>query len=124
MDYQEFLTQVVEQGIEGARKDYNHDSDKFKGAIQGFEACRGKSPTELAELLNAARTSQQDAFQRQDEHYWYFRCYEAEVEWTCNCVSAMLANEGLPPIILTTARGMMQAARIIGQKGSQWGRVK
>lgn len=108
-----FLEEVISQGIAGAKADYK-PSDKLKGSIAGFEACRGKNIPELTELLSAARIATWDARQREASDYWWFRCYECEVEWVCNCVSACLLNQGLPTIVPPTARGVMQAARIVG----------
>ena len=48
------------------------------------------------------------------EDYWKARYFSIQVEFVCNTVSAMLANEGLPTIIAPTLRGAMNAARIIG----------
>lgn len=126
MTYAEFLKKVVDEGIEGARRDYGSGSDrheaKLAGSIEGFEACRGKSPTEIAGLLAEARKRTREAFNRANEgeissnRYWRIRCREAEIEWTANVVSAMLVNQGLPYIVPPTARAVMQAARIVGVK--------
>ena len=45
--------------------------------------------------------------------YWRQRCKEAEVEWVCNVVSAMLSANGMAPIpgIYITARGVLAASR-------------
>jgi hypothetical protein len=61
-----------------------------------------------------ARTRQKMAEQASD--YWYWRCYQLEVEWVANVLSAILNAQGLPIIATVTARGMMKAAEIIGVK--------
>jgi hypothetical protein len=45
--------------------------------------------------------------------YWRQRCKEAEVEWVCNVVSALMGANGMPPIpgVHVTARGLMAASR-------------
>ena len=51
------------------------------------------------------------------DNYWWFRCFQLEVEWVCNVVSAMLMNEGHhTPLLswLPTANGAMKAASIVG----------
>jgi hypothetical protein len=70
----------------------------------------------LAELLEAARHASQDARDRQDDKYWFYRCYEAEVEWVCNCVSVILHNHGMPVIIHPTSRAYLHMATILGVK--------
>jgi hypothetical protein len=112
--YLDFLTRVIDDGIAAATLDYKDDPDKLKGAVAGFEACRSKDPTALAQALADARTKTQDAYRDQAENYWETRCFEAEIEWTCNCVSAMLMNQGLTTIVPPTARGVMKAAEILG----------
>lgn len=114
MTHDDFLTQVINEGIAAARKDYANRPDKLNGAVAGFEACRDKNSQELKDLLEASLTAKKDARMRKATDYWWFVCYAAEVEWVCNCVSACLYNQGFPVIITPTARGMMQAAKIIG----------
>lgn len=118
MFYSDFLEQAINEGVAAAQKDYADPDSKQKldGSIAGFEACRGKSPMELGELLGAAKTATEDAFLNEREDYWWYRCYELEVEWTCNVVSAALHNQGIPVIIPPTCRGAMKAASIVGVK--------
>ena len=122
MEFNAFLARVIDDGIEAARRDYKRPEQKSKleGSIEGFEACRDKSPAELADLLQKAHVRAQTAYFRvnekeiSDEEYWKVRCFEAEVEWTCNCVSAILMNEGKPVIVNPTARGVLKAAEVVG----------
>jgi len=118
MDYMTFLSRVVDDGIEAARRDYEGKADKLKGSVEGFEACRGKSPAELAGLLQSSRKKSAEAQMERAENYWEIRCFELEVEWTCNVVSSALQNQGLPAIVTPTARGYMKAASILGVSGS------
>lgn len=118
MTYEEFLARVINEGIEAAKADYSKESDKLKleGALAGFEACKGKSPDGLGELRIATFKATQEAFRTQVRDYWHIRCYQAEVEWVCNVVSAMLNAEGLAMITYPTAKGIMKAADILGVK--------
>lgn len=130
-DYWMLLERVIGDGIEAVKRDYNRERDERKqaGAIAGFEACRGRLPTQLAALLAEARLDRgrahRDAHERrkggtkeeQDNvsaKYWYWRCRESEIEWVCNVVSAVLANQGLPVLVPPTYRGAMKAAEILG----------
>ncbi len=125
MNYHEFLDRVVNDGIEAAKKDYSRpdQESKLRGSIQGFEDCRGKSPTEIGEILKKADKRTFEASIRvhegeiSDQEYWAVRCRELEIEWVANVVSAMLMNQGLPVIVVPTARGAMKASEIVGVEG-------
>ena len=128
MTYEEFLDRIINDGIAAAKADYKRPAQKaqLEGSIAGFEACREKGPSDLALLLGKAQANTHTAFRRvnereiSDEEYWKIRCFEAEVEWTCNCVSALtLSGSPWPPIVTPTARGVMKAAEIVGVKGAK-----
>ena len=112
--YLDFLNCIINDGIEAATADYADDAQKREGAIAGFGACRNKQPAELQALLVGAGKAAVDAYITEADDYWRTKCYYFEVEWVCNCVSAMLCNEGQPTIIVPTARGFMKAAEIVG----------
>src|SRR6266850_5912543 len=116
MTYKEFLVEIIEQGIEAVNIDYINDELKRKGAIAGFEACRNKAPEDLLHILHTAQADTQNAFRSNDPEYWLHRCFEAEVEWVCNVVSAILVNQRKEPLVsyFPTALGCLQAARILG----------
>jgi hypothetical protein len=63
VNYGQFLTRVIGEGIAAAERDYTRpdQEQKLRGSIAGFEACYGKTPAQLAELLSAARTACADA---------------------------------------------------------------
>lgn len=117
--YEEFLEKLIERGIEGVRKDYDEDSPKFKGSKEGFEACRGLYPHDLKKLLDAAQRYRQKAqatpYPKSPEDYWYWRCRELEIGWVCNCVSALLVNSGMRPIVEPTSNGTVNAYRILSE---------
>lgn len=121
MNYNEFLEKVINDGIEAVKNDYKEGDNRREGSLKGFEECRGKSPEELYALLIEARKTANDKFfetQEDDkkavDEYWYLNSRAWEIEWVCNSVSAMLVNQGLPPLILPTCRGHLNAARILG----------
>ena len=125
MDYNKFLNKVIDNGIAAAKKDYTHKDQAalLRGSIAGFEACRGKTAAELAEILKEAKEDSFRAYlKRPDltdeelEESWEKRGYESEVGWVCNVVSALLANEGKQTIGTPTARGTMMAAKVVGVK--------
>lgn len=118
MDLGTFIDKVIEHGIVAAKADYTRPDEKrsLEGAIRGFEDCRGKSPAELRELLQEAnQAASKRMFAEDVTDYWYYRCRALEVEWVCNCVSAILINESQTPLtgFLPTCRGVMKAAEIL-----------
>jgi len=119
MNHDEFVTRLVDDGIASASRDPRLVAKprRLAGAVAGFEACRGKSPEDLLVLLGDARRDA-DAHRgaKDSESYWAARYYEVQVEWVCNCVSAVLLNQGLPPIVPPTARGLMRAAEVLGRR--------
>lgn len=117
MEYETYLDKVINDGIAAARVDYAERPAMLKGAVAGFEACRGLQPSALAALLKDRNQQTRAAFRDESlsrDQYWETRCFEAEVEWVCNCVSAVLMNQNLPMIVNPTARGMMKAAAVVG----------
>lgn len=130
MTYDDFLHKLINVGIEAARKSYGgdtqskekHRADKLAGSIDGFEACRGKQPNEIAALMADAKKKQHEAYIRvtekeiSDGEYWRIRCRGSEIGWVANCVSVLLVNQGLPPIEPPTARAVLTVSRIIGVK--------
>lgn len=118
MNYQYFLEQVINDGIEAAKSDYSgpKDKERLDGSIAGFEACRKKNPDELVDVFQKASEDMNQAYIEQKSNYWWYRCFQAEVEWVCNVVSAMLINEGHHTLIsyLPTSSGVMKASEIIG----------
>lgn len=117
MPYDEFLARLIDEGANAASASYAKDPPKRRGALAGFRACERKTPAQLAVLIEQARMATRDAYGGPIDDYWETRCYEAEVEWICNCVSAALTNMGLPVIVTPTARGVMKAASILGVAG-------
>jgi len=113
---------VIDEGIEAVRRDYTRadQKEKLEGSVAGFEGCRGLDQNELADLLTTARGwANKRALRAYDDaeagrSYWWHRCFELEVEWVCNVLSAALMNSGLPTIVPPTARGAMKAAQILG----------
>jgi len=122
--YEELLAKIIDAGIEAARADYGkrggeNTAEMLRGAIDGFEACRGKQPLELAGLWN--RAERQGHYARgggtpPEKGFWYWRAFGAEIEWIANVVSVGLQQQGLPAILpwLPTARGAIQYAKIVG----------
>ena len=109
----QFINRVVDDGIAAAKSDYGPGL-KLQGSIAGFEACRNiKSNDEMKDLLEASLIAVEDARNRHSKDYWWFRCYSAEVEWICDCISAAMVNAKLPPIMTPTARAVLKAAEIL-----------
>lgn len=112
-NFKQFVTKVVEEGIAGAKRDYQNQEMKLRGAVAGFAACVDKTGGELRELLFAAKSSRQQAYIEEDDNYWWYRCYEAEVEWVCNCVSVVLVSGGTTPLVEPTIKCTAHVKKIL-----------
>lgn len=118
VNYNEFLSRVIDDGIVAATADYK-SGPRLEGALAGFEACRGLQPAQLLQVWrNAAGKTSVLYFDASDDEYKRAQCFEAEVEWVCNCASAVLQNEGRPPVLghLPTARAVIKVAEILGTR--------
>lgn len=115
MNYGEFLSIVIEDGLMAAKDDYSEPKDKMRldGAVVGFEACRGKSPDELEKVLSDARTEVANAFTEDSPAYWFWRSKEGEIEWVCNVVGAALRMQIGGAFV--TSRGVMKAAEVLAK---------
>ena len=123
--YDQLLDRIIAEGIAEVREAYADPKEHHKrdGAIEGFEACRGKSPADLVELLSAAEKIAEQI--KRDHHvpsfgdatdYWRQRYKVLQIEFVCNVVSVGLVTSGQPPLrmYLPTARGAMKYAEIVG----------
>ena len=119
MNYSDFLDRVIEEGRQVAIADYTkpRDADRLRGSLEGFDACRGRLPHELGEILEKAHRKMIAAFGQGTDNYWRINSKEAEIEWVCNVVSAMLVAQGLRPIVPPTANGGLKAAAILNGEG-------
>lgn len=117
ISYEQFLNRIIEDGIKAAKADYTTigNKDKLDGSLLGFEQCRGKNLEELADLLASSHAVER-AVSSITGSSPFLRCQVLEIEWVCNCVSAMLMNQKLPTIIEPTCRGVIKAAEVLGVK--------
>src|SRR6185369_12703287 len=112
MQYLAFLEVLINDGIIAVKKDYANRRDKLEGAIAGFEVCRNKQPKDLKEIYNEIT----EYVNLEDkENYWWFRCYQAEVEWVCDVLSAFLISQSQPVLFskFPTNVGIKKAREII-----------
>lgn len=124
MTLNDALNQIIDDGIEAARADYTKPDQRLQleGSIQGFEECRGKTPSQIAALIDEANA--RDFEQARDvnerggpaEQYWFWRCRTLEIEWVANVLGNVMLANNIEPLSrrLLTYRGAMKAAEIIG----------
>ena len=116
--YRQFLEEVIHDGMIAARSDYDPDkkASELEGSLQGFEACKGKTPEEIYELYLGANKQSLNAYREEIERgeYWRIRCRALEIEWVLNVVSALRHLFLEPPLIPVTARGMVKAIEVRG----------
>lgn len=127
MIYEALLDRIIADGIAEVREAYGDPKDHHKrdGAIDGFEACRKKSPAELAALWShaeqAAAQIRAASSEAEVHAYWRQRYKTLQIEWVCNVVSVGLVNSGQPALLshLPTARGAMKYAAIVGVRDAE-----
>ena len=120
LTYQQLLARIIDDGIAEVREVYADPEEHHKrdGAIEGFEACRGKAPSELLELWRAVEDQAHQA--RGDaKDYWRQRYKALQVEFVINVISAGLGRPLLAH--LPTARGVLKYAAIAGVRGDDAG---
>lgn len=131
--YDQLLERVIADGLAEVHIAYADPKEHHKrdGAIEGFEACRGKTPSELLELWAEAerqgqqifrnRSGTEDASELNARDYWRQRYKALQIEWVCNVISVGLTQAGMPPLLghLPTARGAMKYAEIVGVRGGE-----
>lgn len=120
MTYREFVVRIITEGVEACERAAFEEpsSPRVAGALSGLEACLGcQSAPELGVLLAFAR-NKQTAVVREPvpdaDQCVFAQGFTHEVEWICNCVSALLLNEGLQPLITPTSRGIMKCSELLG----------
>jgi hypothetical protein len=123
--YDQLLDRIITDGIAEVRVAYADPKDHHKrdGAIEGFEACRGKTPAEITVLWTAAekecakiRAESSDGDDSHLRRYWRARYKALQIEFVCNVVSVGLVNSGQPPLLshLPTYRGAVKYTKIVG----------
>lgn len=118
MRFQDFLRRVIEESIKNCKEDFARRTATYKtelpASVAGLEACRDKSPPQLAQLLERARKVNQIAYRQQTDinRYWQVTAFMAEVEWVCNVVSVVLINQGIAYLVPPTTSAVILASRI------------
>jgi hypothetical protein len=116
MPYVDFLNAIIDDGQDEVRTEYLRPDQSMKreGALDGFEACRAQQTDQLLTIHRYATERTQWARVERRADYWYWRLYEAQVEWVLNVISAALYANGGTPLIQPTARGLNKAIQILG----------
>ena len=127
MTYEQLLDRIISDGLTEVHEAYNtpEDCHKRDGAIEGFEACRNKTPPELVALWT---TTEEETRQiraacrenrREQQDYWRIRYKELQIEFVCNVISVGLTSSGQAPLLphLPTLRGARKYTEIVGTQG-------
>jgi hypothetical protein len=118
--YTEFLARIVVEGVEGLERVAAVDdaSPSTAGAVAAYDACvECDSPPELGILLAFARNKHIDLIMAPVPNAYeclFAQGFADTVAWVCNCVSALLLNEGYPALIPPTSRGIMKCSELLG----------
>lgn len=115
--YQDFLNKVIEESKLNVILDFGSNPKELhclQGSLAGLEACRNCTPPQLATLLERAAQIHHKAFHQTNlNRYWRITCFLFEVEWVCNVVSVVLANQGMEAIVPPTMRAALMAQQIV-----------
>jgi len=125
MTYEQLLDSIISDGIAEVKEAYDDPKDHHKrdGALEGFEACRGKTPEQIVILWSTAEREASslratgEANEQSVKDYWRCRCKVLQIEWCLNVISV-----GLPAPLLShlpTARAAMKYAEIVGVAGQE-----
>ena len=119
--YDQLLDRIITDGIAEVSVAYADPKEHHKrdGAIEGFEACRGKTPADLVALwVEAERDSmhlRREPSAENVQAYWKQRYNAIQIEFVLNVLSVGLETPLLAH--LPTARGAMKYAEIMGVRG-------
>lgn len=112
---EEFTALVIGDGIQSAKEEFSDlsESESLEGALLGYARCRGKNPEELRLLLAEAQAASHRAESEKASDYWFIRSEELEIEWVCNCLSVLMGNRRMQPIMQPTMSAALKAREII-----------
>lgn len=115
--YQDFLSKVVDRSKAISEHYYDGAAKPLlDGALAGLEACRDKSPPQLAALLERVATAHRLAFNRTAiNRYLRITSFMHEVEWVCCVVSAALINQGMTGIVKPSTRAIEMVNLIVSE---------
>jgi hypothetical protein len=112
----DLLNCIIDDGLAEVRLVYTKPNQQAKreGALDAFERCRGRTDSQLLELLEESRHETMSARLSQADNYWYLRYFELQVAWVLNVLSAAMWARGEVPLIPPTSRALAKAADILG----------
>lgn len=112
----EVLHLLVEDGIEETRHAQSEPGRQGlrRGATDAYEACRGREPGELSDLLAAAAIARVEGARRDADDLDYLTGYETAVEFVAAVMSCAFEYHRLPPITRITLKARMRYAAIVG----------
>jgi hypothetical protein len=129
MTYEQLLERIISDGLAEVHAAYANPADHHKrdGAVAGFEACRGKTTSELVALWTEAESESDQVRiaslrgQSNIQDYWRCRYKALQIEFVCNVVSVGLTNNGQPPLLAhqPTMRGALKYAKIVGTRDTR-----
>jgi len=125
MTYEQLIDRIISDGIAEVTEAYSDPKEHHKrdGAIEGFEACRGKTPEQIVILWSAAERegslmrSASKASEEDIKDYWRCRYKVLQIEWCLNVLSVGLSKPLLSHLPTTSAA--LKYAEIVGVTGQE-----
>ena len=118
MTFEDFKTQVIEDGLAEVREVYADDAAKREGAIEGFETARRLATREGFETALRERTLREqelrhayyDSGKDNLDGYWRYRWGTLQVEWVFN---TLLAAFWARPGDMLSGRAIRKAGEVL-----------
>jgi hypothetical protein len=114
MKLSDVIGRVIEDAMVSARRTYANDEPKRTGALAGLSECRGKTTDELGVLLHGARLAATTTARQGNVRHWEVAAFAAEVQWVCECASAVMKDQGMVPLVQPTPAATLKVMEIVG----------
>lgn len=110
MRFSQFQERIIDDAIAAAHAAYQEP--RRSGFIAGVESCRNKGFADLADELVAANTAAHAATEAKHPREEDALAYRAGVEWVCDCMSVIMKNQGMKPIVEPSKQAWVKAVSL------------
>jgi hypothetical protein len=114
MDYFQYLNGAIEVGIAEARAEYDNPME-LQGALDGFEACRGRTVPEIEVLLKVSQMAEKGVLKYRPPGWQAVYRWAQEIEWIWGAVSLLKLDANGQVILDQTGRALEQMAQSLGR---------
>ena len=109
MTLPDYLSRIIADATTTARRTHRGNFARLTGALEGLEACRGRTFAQLGSMHRMA--ARRAGRLRCGEGYWRASAKRDAIGWVLDCTAAALGKrEG----VLPSVRGRIKAAVVLG----------